>query len=408
MTRLSPWFLLAALLAPMAHAQAVITLADALAMAQASSPRLEAARARVEASVQGVNTAGQYPNPELQAALGSVRARIPGVATGSSASIGIAQSLELPPVRSSRVQGAQAQQQSSEAALTEARLDLVAAVKLAYFDVLQRKGEVALALDAESVLAQIRNRIEVRVNVGESPKLELTRADAELARARTATAAARLRVAQALAQLRTAIGARLPESFDVAELKPQDVALPTLEAMRGETESRHPALVQARAAIARAQARLDNERALRTPQPTLIAGVDRQPETNQWLLGVALPLPLFNQRQGQIGEARAALDEALAARDARRIELLGALESAVRRAEIGRQLVSAFEGGLVKQAESTLAVADAAYRFGERGFIDVLDAQRLLRQVRSDLLAARFELQAALIEIERLRAADNQ
>jgi cobalt-zinc-cadmium efflux system outer membrane protein len=49
-------------------------------------------------------------------------------------------------------------------------------------------------------------------------------------------------------------------------------------------------------------------------------------------------------------------------------------------------------------------VAAAAYRHGERGILDFLDAQRVLRTTRMDYLNARYELQAALIDIERLRA----
>ncbi|MBS0465774.1 MAG: TolC family protein, partial [Proteobacteria bacterium] len=45
---------------------------------------------------------------------------------------------------------------------------------------------------------------------------------------------------------------------------------------------------------------------------------------------------------------------------------------------------------------------EAAYRFGERGILDVLDAQRVLRSVRADLLQARYELQAARIELDFL------
>jgi cobalt-zinc-cadmium efflux system outer membrane protein len=51
-----------------------------------------------------------------------------------------------------------------------------------------------------------------------------------------------------------------------------------------------------------------------------------------------------------------------------------------------------------------MKVAEAAYRYGERGIIDYLDAQRVLRTTRLDFLNARYELQAAMIEIERLRA----
>jgi cobalt-zinc-cadmium efflux system outer membrane protein len=71
---------------------------------------------------------------------------------------------------------------------------------------------------------------------------------------------------------------------------------------------------------------------------------------------------------------------------------------------VATQQIQAFEGGLLRQAEDALRVAEAAYRFGERGFIDVLDAQRVLRAVRLDFLAARAAQRAAAIEIEQLRA----
>jgi cobalt-zinc-cadmium efflux system outer membrane protein len=47
-------------------------------------------------------------------------------------------------------------------------------------------------------------------------------------------------------------------------------------------------------------------------------------------------------------------------------------------------------------------VAQAAYRFGERGILDVLDAQRVLRGVRADLIQARFQLQEARIKLDQL------
>jgi len=60
----------------------------------------------------------------------------------------------------------------------------------------------------------------------------------------------------------------------------------------------------------------------------------------------------------------------------------------------------------LKEAETVLKVAEAAYRLGERGIIDYLDAQRSYRSVRNDYLNARFDRQAALIDLDRLRATD--
>ena len=61
--------------------------------------------------------------------------------------------------------------------------------------------------------------------------------------------------------------------------------------------------------------------------------------------------------------------------------------------------------GIVRQAENAVRVAEHAYRFGERGFLDVLDAQRVYRAARNELISARYEAAAIWAEIERLRAS---
>jgi len=90
----------------------------------------------------------------------------------------------------------------------------------------------------------------------------------------------------------------------------------------------------------------------------------------------------------------------------RRIELSAGLERAYGQYQIGRQQVASFEQGVLREAEVAVRAAEAAFRFGERGIIEVLDAQRVLRTVRMDFLNAQYDLQAALIEVEQLRVAD--
>ena len=71
---------------------------------------------------------------------------------------------------------------------------------------------------------------------------------------------------------------------------------------------------------------------------------------------------------------------------------------------IAQAQVVALESGILKQAEAAVKVVEAAYRFGERGFLDVLDARRVFRAARAELITARYELASAWVEIERLRA----
>jgi cobalt-zinc-cadmium efflux system outer membrane protein len=62
----------------------------------------------------------------------------------------------------------------------------------------------------------------------------------------------------------------------------------------------------------------------------------------------------------------------------------------------------------VREAEAALRVAQAAYRFGERGILDVLDAQRVLRSVRADLIEARYQLQEARVMLDRLTGQNTE
>ena len=54
------------------------------------------------------------------------------------------------------------------------------------------------------------------------------------------------------------------------------------------------------------------------------------------------------------------------------------------------------------EAESAVEAARNAYKFGERGIVEVLDAQRVLQTVRGDLLDAQFARESALIDLEEL------
>ena len=86
----------------------------------------------------------------------------------------------------------------------------------------------------------------------------------------------------------------------------------------------------------------------------------------------------------------------------RRFETEAAFEGAWQAYQVARSQVQAIEGGVLARARQVLAIAEAAYRLGERGILEYLDAQRQFRLVRNDLIAARFDLQRARTELERL------
>jgi cobalt-zinc-cadmium efflux system outer membrane protein len=111
---------------------------------------------------------------------------------------------------------------------------------------------------------------------------------------------------------------------------------------------------------------------------------------------------LFDQRRGPRAEAIAERERTTSRLEGRRADLIQQLELSWKSVEIAQVRIKALSEGAMRDAEAALRVAQAAYRFGERGILEVLDAQRVLRAVRQDLLLARYQLQASLIELDTL------
>lgn len=380
-----------------------LTLSEALALADAQHPLLRAGEAQVDAAAAGVTTARAYPNPEVAFLVGR-QPGPPGTPVNGVPLYEVVQPLELGALRPTRIQVAERGREASRHQLEEIRLAVLSNVRRTFFQVLRRDGEARLAVENLTLVEDLRNRIRVRVEVGEVGRLELVRAEAEVAAARALASSAQLQQVTALAQFRAAVGGAAGATLRLEGSLDTQVALPAVEALRQEALTQHPALLRSRTEIGRAEARVAYETALRRPQPSFWTEVDMSGPS--YRAGLALPVPLWNRRQGPIAEADALRRQAGAAAEARQIEILSALDGAYERYAVAGQQVRVFEDGLLREAEEALRAAEVAYQLGERGILDVLDAQRLLRTVRLNYLNAQFDRQSALVDLDELRGVD--
>lgn len=386
--------------------QVRITLREALDAVQTHNPEIAASVQQRAVAAAETRIAGAFPNPDLSFSSGRWQPRAGVPASGSAQQLAIAQPLELPSVREARMRAAGHGVAAADAHVQSVRIDVGHDAQAAFFQLLRRQEEARLAEENVALLGDILNRVRARVDAGEAPRFELVRAEAEVLSARTAADSARLLVDEARGLLRRLAGNALPVQFEAAGTLSGPAALSDFTLMQGRVLDANPRLRILAAEHDRMRARLDQERALRTPQPTLSIAQTQDPETRQTQFGVMLPLPLWNRRDGQIAQAQAGIDLALTQIEAQRAQLLRELDAAYSRAGIAQRQVETFESGLLKGAEAALKVAEAAWRFGERSFLEVLDAQRTLRSVRREYSQARFDRQAALIEIRRLQAED--
>jgi cobalt-zinc-cadmium efflux system outer membrane protein len=383
-----------------------LTLAEAVALAQRNHPRLQEASAVTQRVTAAARVAHAYANPSLEVFAGEQYARpvsIPGI-PGQLQHYAAYQTIEIPSERRARQRAAQFSVASSRSAQQSVMLSVVGDVKHAFYNALRRREEIGHAQENLQLVEDLRRRVEVSVNVGEEGRLELTRAEAELGRARFAVTSAELEFANAITLLRVAIAADGDANLDPQGEFEGRITLPPLKQLRDRMMQTHPVLAASQAEIQATLFTLDRERALRIPQPVAFAEFENQPDLRFWRTGVTVPIPLWDRRQGQIGEAKAATVQSIAVLHQRTLELVSALERAYEQYQLADQQVTSLESGSLRAASSAVDAAKAAYRFGERGIVEVLDAQRVLQGVRGDLVDAQFARQSALVDLEELGA----
>ena len=383
------------------------SLQDLIDIAKRENPILDVLKAKEDAAKSSVVTAESFLNPEIEAGSGPSRYRTPSTNPNQKQNWGVtlSQPLEFPNVRSARKAVAESRVNYAGSVTEATMINLSLQIKKAFYEVLQNEAILKIAEGDRDALNDIRGRVALRVEVGEAPRYELIKADTELIAAQRDADAAKLRIYESKLYLRGLVSKSIVNIFDVTgSLPPSDIAL-NMEQLKDDI-NKSPRLKQIKASADIAENRLRLEEKLINPGVTLKAGVDQDPDITSYRFGLSIPIPLWNQRQGLIGEAAANYREIQAQYTDQELTLRRDIEAAFQRYLIAQQQVKTFESNLLTQAESVLKVAEAAYRYGERGILEYLDAQRTYRLVRKDYLASRYDYIVAILEIEQLLGMD--
>ena len=380
----------------------VITINELINTVVLNNPELSASRQSLDAASAGITSAKALPNPRLEMQSGRYNELNPAALSGRANGIGVAQLIENPALRNARIEGAFYNRSRSAQVVAMTENELIAETKRRAYEYLLRKEETIAAFDALGLLEQIRERVKVRVQTGEAGRYELIKSDAEIINARQREQTARLQVQQAAISLNRLAAGKLPPTWELNAQLSDKLQVPDLELLKQTALIENPEIKQLVAELDRSRAKINEAEASRWPGVEIRVSQLREPEARQNMIGLSVQLPLLDQRAGPRAEAIAERERAIIRLEGRKAELLQQIELTWKSVQIARTRIDALSEGAMRDAESTLKVAQAAYRFGERGILEVLDAERVLRSVRNDLLLARYQLQASLIELDTL------
>lgn len=281
------------------------SLDDLITIAINSNPEILAARDQAKAVGGQLSAARAIPNPEFEGVRGQQKSRADNSRIGSTSSWSVTQPLDMPYTRIPRVNAAEAQLQASDAMRIAKEFEIISKVKNRYYDYMRRQEELKAANEDMDLTRQIRDRIQLRYQVGETAKFELIRAETDFLNVKMVAQASQSRLNQSKSQLRQAVGPQLPANFEIAAVPFKEIEFPPLPILVEEIRNQNPELTRAKAELASAESKLSLEKNSRLPKLALKAQQSNEPDFRDRSYGVVLTVPIWDWRIGQVREAAA-------------------------------------------------------------------------------------------------------
>ncbi|MDH5666449.1 MAG: TolC family protein [Nitrospira sp.] len=385
------------------------TLDAIVDLALENNPLVGTAEGQIEHQRGQQVTAGAYPNPtvtgyggygKLQDAVGGAG----GFSTRQSLSeynIILGQPVEWPTMRAARQRVADLGLATANAGLLETQLNLRSQVKVAFYGLLLAQQGAVLARQNLDIVEEVGRIVRARVKSGEAPQFELIKADVEVMKARQLVVRAENAVRIRRVAMDTLTGGALGPVYAVkGEFRtfPPDLQI---EGLMARMMERHPAIQRYLRSVEQSDWKVEFERQLRVPTVTVNGGVWRELGREAFQAGLSVPLPLWYRREGEIasslGTKRRNEAELLRTRN----DLARAVHQHYQDVSTTAELIEVFDKGLLKQAQEALRLAQFSFQHGASSLLEVLDAQRVQRQIQLDYAEARHDLSVSLTRLEQ-------
>lgn len=385
----------------------IITLNAAIETALSGSARLKAADSAVLASKGEQLQAGLRPNPEAGVEAENVAGQGPYDGMDSAEiTFGVSQQFEIGGKRSARRAAATQGLEIASLEYKATRLDLIRDVTIAYADAVAAQEEVKLAGEQKKLAGEVLESVSKRVSAAAEPLIQKSKAEVALATSGIALNRA-LRELEITKKTLASFWGRedVLYSLDASDFLAVQPPAPLLDADARLAAS--PEIARLDAMAARARALLDLERANAIPDPTLSAGVREFRETRDqaFMLGVSLPIPVWNRNQGNIAKALHEANMSGHDKQAMLLEMNNALTRATQEMQSAYSEAENLKGVILPAAEKAFALSRQGYQAGRFPYLEVLDAQRTLFEARSQRNAALKNYHTRRAEVERLTAA---
>jgi len=376
--------------------------------AVATSPTIARAAAEVEAATGRAKQAGLLPNPTVGYSSDEISSGAP--ANGGQHGFFVDQTIPLGGKLGKRRDAVLGEVKEAEARLEVARIQVVNAVRLAYYDALAAQKRADLERRMVALLQEAVRTSYGLYNVGQADRPDVLEIEIEARQAQVRLISARVELDRTRQQLALVVSdpelrfGRLEGTLEEAFRGADTLAV-------NQILERSPEATAARAGIERARLAIRSAKAERYPDLFVTGGarynrefreVDAIPLDRvgwQGFVEAGVSIPIFNRNQGNISAAEAELR--ISEAELRRLELgiRSRFTSAMARYRDAARISEAYEKEIIPRAEEAYRLYLERYQEMQAAYPQVLIARRTLLQSNLDYIAALESLYRASIPL---------
>jgi len=374
-------------------AEQPLTLPDCLSLARENSPKLVQAKTAIEQSRLGVVEAYSSYYPSLDLSSGYSYSE----AGRYSTSVGVRYPLYQGGYIRASVRAARARVKIGEESYRLAEDEVILAVKEAFFGILQKQEQIALAQDVLKRREQDLVLIKLKYNAGRESSPAVREAEASLLQAEYDKEQAEKELTLAQIELNLLLGK--PRRAEVSiSYQDEEIQFPSLDRLIEEAKAQRPDIRSQRVNTDVLEAQVTQAKSNYFPKISLsssygLGGSEFFDQQGDWSVGISLSLPIFEgfSRKAKVKESTLSLRD----QDARIQELEQQIEEEIEQAYSRWELAEK----VIEVNDKTLQAAREMYQLTKLQYEQGLTSYFFLQQKESDLSRAENTYVTALYNL---------
>ena len=419
-----------------------VSLFEAEQLLRERSLLIAAGRSQVTATQAARRIASFKPNPQLQLGMEQVpfRSPVPNsvprlFATNGNAGANPVYTAQFSKLferggkRAFRTQQAEAQVNVASAQVDDLLRNQLFALRQAFGNAILARDNLRLAAEIDAQYAKTEDLTALRVKAGDLPGIELYRLQAGRLQFQQAVIDSQTAYEQASRDLLNVLSAR---AQDVVETNPRrtstsspvdlfqsapllvsgdfsDVPVPqTLEQLKDVAHATRPDLRVARANLEAAEFGLKLAQAQRSRDINVATEYQRVGDDDTLGIVTQIPVLLYNNGKAAVEQAQALRAAAEAQLHQAEIQVDTDVEKAYQNYLAAQHSIALYSGENLKQVQKVREIVDFSYRNGAANLLELLDAERTVRQASTAYNQARANYQASIWQLEQAVGRDLQ